>query len=111
LLASAVAVFPLAAQAADLVTGLKPASPEPTADKLTPGLAVTYYFNVFNHTREIPDWAKYKDGVKGQPILILDYFLVMEMCCPVDAQTSSARIFMAYEFFRGRELHHCHAVQ
>ena len=75
LLASAVAVFPLAAQAADLVTGLKPASPHPTADKLTPGLAVTYYFNVFNHTREIPDRAKYKDGVKGKPILILDYFV------------------------------------
>lgn len=74
-LAIAITALPPAAQAAEVVTGLKPASPQPAADKLAPGLAVTYYFNVFNHTREIPDWAKYKDGVKGEPILILDYFV------------------------------------
>lgn len=61
--------------AADTVTGLQPASPQPAADDLQPGLAVTYYFNKFNHTREIPDWAKYKPGVKGEPIALLDYFV------------------------------------
>ena len=63
------------AQAADTVTGLQPASPQPSAEALKPGLAVTYYFNTFNHTREIPDWAKYKDGVEGEPITMLDYFV------------------------------------
>lgn len=64
-----------AGMAADLVTGLRPATPQPSATDLKPGLAVTYYFNEFNDTREILDWAKYKDGVKGEPILILDYFV------------------------------------
>lgn len=63
------------AHAADPVTGLAPASPQPAAEQLKPGLAVTYYFNKFNDTREIPDWAKYKSGVKGEPILLLDYFV------------------------------------
>lgn len=69
------AVATLPAFAADTITGLQPASPQPTADQLQPGLAVTYYFNKFDHTREIPEWAKYKPGVKGEPILILDYFV------------------------------------
>ena len=61
--------------AAEMITGLKPATPQPAAGDLQPGLGVTYYYNVFNDTSEIPDWAKYKDGVKGEPILILDYFV------------------------------------
>ena len=61
--------------AADLVSGLKSAAPQPPSADLKPGLAVTYYFNEFNNTREIPDWAKYRDGVRGEPILILDYFV------------------------------------
>ena len=64
-----------AVQAADPITGLVPATPQPAAEQLQPGLAVTYYFNRFNETREIPDWAKYKPGVKGEPILLLDYFV------------------------------------
>lgn len=62
-------------QAAEVIKGLTPASPQPAAEQLQPGLAVTYYFNKFNDTREIPDWAKYKSGVKGEPILLLDYFV------------------------------------
>lgn len=65
----------LSAFAADTITGLQPASPQPSAEQLRPGLAVTYYFNKFDHTREILEWAKYKPGVKGEPILILDYFV------------------------------------
>lgn len=61
--------------AAEMITGLKPATPQPAAGDLRPGLGVTYYYNVFNDTSEILDWAKYKDGVKGEPILILDYFV------------------------------------
>jgi hypothetical protein len=61
--------------AADTVSGLQAADPQPAPDALEPGLAVTYYFNKFDDTREIPDWAKYKDGVEGEPITMLDYFV------------------------------------
>jgi len=64
-----------AGSAADLLSGLQPAAPQPAVADLKPGLAVTYYFNKFDNTREIPDWAKYRDGVRGEPILILDYFV------------------------------------
>jgi len=64
-----------AGMAADLVSGLQPATPQPSTADLKPGLAVTYYFNEFDNTREIADWAKYRDGVRGEPILILDYFV------------------------------------
>lgn len=75
LLAASLAFGASAGMAADLVSGLKPAAPQPLSAELKPGLAVTYYFNEFNSTREIPDWAKYRDGVRGEPILILDYFV------------------------------------
>ena len=64
-----------AGMAADLVSGLQPATPQPSTADLKPGLAVTYYFNEFDNTREIADWSKYRDGVRGEPILILDYFV------------------------------------
>ena len=63
------------ALAADPVTGLTKASPQPAADQLKPGLSVTYYHNVFNSTREIPEWAKFKKGFPGEPLLMLDYFV------------------------------------
>ncbi|MBT3929840.1 MAG: hypothetical protein HOL07_01880 [Rhodospirillaceae bacterium] len=75
LLAASLTFGASAGMAADLVSGLKSAAPQPPSADLKPGLAVTYYFNEFNNTREIPDWAKYRDGVRGEPILILDYFV------------------------------------
>ena len=65
----------LSVSAADKISGLAPATPQPAADQLQPGLAVTYYFNKFDSTEEIPGWAKYKPGVVGEPILILNYFV------------------------------------
>jgi hypothetical protein len=64
-----------AALAADPVTGLLKADPQPAAESLKPGLSVTYYHGVFNSTREIPEWAKYKKGTKGEPLKLLDYFV------------------------------------
>jgi hypothetical protein len=61
--------------AADTVTGLAKANPQPSAESLKPGLGVIYYQHVFNGTREIAEWAKYKKGEKGEPILMLDYFV------------------------------------
>ena len=63
------------ALAADPVAGLARADPQPDIDSLKPGLSVTYYHNVFNSTGEIPGWAKFKKGFKGEPILLLDYFV------------------------------------
>ncbi len=57
------------------VSGLQKANPQPSAQSLKPGLGVTYYHHKFNDTREITEWAKYKKGHKGEPILLLDYFV------------------------------------
>ena len=65
----------LSVSAADKITGLEVSAPQPAVDQLQPGLAVTYYFNKFESIGEIPGWAKYKPGVKGEPITILDYFV------------------------------------
>lgn len=60
---------------AEEVTGLSPADPQPAADALRPGLAVTYYHGVFNDTREVPEWARVKPGYPGEPIPMLDYWV------------------------------------
>ncbi len=48
------------------------ASPQPAASSLAPGLAVTYYFGMIRHVREIAGWAKTK-GKVGSPIAMLNY--------------------------------------
>ena len=48
------------------------ASPQPAAASLAPGLAVTYYFGMIRHVREIAGWAKTK-GKAGPPIAMLNY--------------------------------------
>lgn len=63
------------ASAVDTISGLQKASPQPSADNLQAGLGVTYYHHKFNDTREITEWAKYKKGHKGPPIMMLDYFV------------------------------------
>jgi hypothetical protein len=59
--------------AAETVGGLAPAAPQPAADALKPGLAVMYYWHKFADTREIPEWAGYREGTRGEPIAMLDY--------------------------------------
>lgn len=73
LAAMALAFAGTPALAADPVTGLVKVDPQPSAESLKPGLGVTYYANAFRSTDEIPGWAKYKKGKKGEPILMLDY--------------------------------------
>ena len=73
-LTSAIMAFAgVPALAADPVTGLAKADPQPSAEQLKPGVSVTYYKNAFRSTSEIPEWAKYDTGFKGEPILLLDY--------------------------------------
>ena len=73
ILAALVALVPGWALAAASIDGLAMANPQPDPASLKPGLAVIYYYHAFHSTREIPEWAKYKDGVKGEPIPRLDY--------------------------------------
>ncbi len=62
---------PWPAGAAEDISGLKPVSPQPAS--AAPGLAVKYYFNIFNDVEEVLDWADYKKGQVGKPLPMLDY--------------------------------------
>ncbi|MFO0995726.1 MAG: PA14 domain-containing protein [Alphaproteobacteria bacterium] len=56
--------------AAAPLTGAKPASPQPAADKLTPGLAVNYNYAMFHYVNEV---AKAGKGKPGKPLANLDH--------------------------------------
>lgn len=58
---------------AETVAGLAPLAEQPNAAALQPGLAVTYYYNIFNFVGEIPEFARSGDGEAGDPIRALDY--------------------------------------
>lgn len=51
----------------------QPLAPQPAAEALLPGLAVTYYFNYFRHVNEIESWKGYREGKPGEPISMLNY--------------------------------------
>ncbi|MBL8706447.1 MAG: hypothetical protein JNM30_16465 [Rhodospirillales bacterium] len=61
---------PAAAQDGKPITGAKPVSPQPAADKVAPGLSVIYFTNMFNKLREVGALGK---GKPGEPIKILDH--------------------------------------
>jgi len=52
------------------ITGAKPISPQPAADKMSPGLAVVYFTNMFQKLNEIGKLGK---GKPGEPIKMLDH--------------------------------------
>jgi hypothetical protein len=54
---------------AELLTGLKAAEPQPTAERLQPGLAVGYVYGRFNHLKEF-ETRKFEPG---KPLPQLDY--------------------------------------
>ena len=62
-----------AAFAANPISGLSPLANQPDATKIMPGLAVTYYFNIFNYVKEISQFAEIEKGVPGKPIPMLNY--------------------------------------
>ncbi|MEP3246273.1 MAG: PA14 domain-containing protein [Sneathiella sp.] len=74
--ASAIALclaFLPATALAGAINGLKPASPQPAADSLKPGLAVQYYGAKFNSIDKLVEWMDYEKGTKGTPIPQLNY--------------------------------------
>ena len=68
-LAAAVALLAALAVRAETVTGAMPVEPQPTAEQLAPGLAVTYFFRMFS---DVNDVADADDGVAGEPLALLD---------------------------------------
>ena len=58
---------------AEAVGGLKPLAEQPATRSLQPGLAVTYYFGIFNIVDEILEIAKLEPGHEGRAIPVLDY--------------------------------------
>lgn len=52
------------------LTGAKPVSPQPAADKLNPGLAVSYNYAMFHYVSEVPKAGK---GKPGKPLANLDH--------------------------------------
>src|SRR5262245_24840895 len=68
-LVAAALMVGLTAPAADVLTGLQPAEPQPTPDKLGPGLNVSYVFGMFRHLNEF----KTKKFEPGTPLQHLDY--------------------------------------
>ncbi|WP_025899127.1 PA14 domain-containing protein [Sneathiella glossodoripedis] len=58
---------------ASAFNNLKPLHPQPSADMLKPGLAVTYYGAKFNSITQLLEWMDYEDGKPGEPIPMLNY--------------------------------------
>jgi len=56
-----------------LASEVKPASPQPAADSLKPGLAVTYYGVKLNSIEQFIEWMDYDKGKPGTPIPMLNY--------------------------------------
>jgi PA14 domain len=57
------------AAGAEMLSGLKAAEPQPSAEQLQPGLAVAYVYGRFNHLNEF----KTKKFEAGKPLPQLDY--------------------------------------
>src|SRR5215813_12211661 len=64
-----IAILVRSAIAAPMITGVRPAEPEPTADQLAPGLAVQYTYAIMNHLDEM----KGRKFETGPPITHLDW--------------------------------------
>mgnify|MGYP003638766264 CR=1 FL=1 len=58
---------------AETFADLKPASPQPDAANLKPGLAVTYYGVKVDSIKELEENMGYMDGQPGEPIPMLNY--------------------------------------
>ncbi|MBE7637396.1 hypothetical protein GUA87_11115 [Sneathiella sp. P13V-1] len=58
---------------ASSISGMAPASPQPTAENLKPGLAVKYYGVKLNSIRQFEEWMEYEKGKDGPPIPMLNY--------------------------------------
>ncbi len=55
---------------AETISGAKPLSPQPAADDIQPGLAVTYYYSMFE---DVADISRLVRGKPGKPIMELDH--------------------------------------
>ncbi len=74
------------------------ATPQPGADALAPGLAVTYYFGKIDHIREIAGWAK-GEGKVGPPIPMLNYNVGQGKVLTSDASDMVMAVIRGYLHF------------
>ena len=58
---------------ASSISGMTPASPQPSAESLKSGLAVKYYGVKLNSIRQFLEWMDYEKGKDGPPIPMLNY--------------------------------------
>ncbi len=72
-LMSGLALSP-AASAQEALTGLQRLEPQPEAAAVQPGLAVRYYFAMFDFMWEMERLVRSRDGHPGEPILKIDTF-------------------------------------
>ncbi len=52
---------------------IKPATPAPNPEAMKDGLAVLYYFEIYNNIDELVDFMGRKKGKPGPPLATLDY--------------------------------------
>lgn len=65
-----IAALPVAAETA---VEVRPATPQPDPESLQRGLAVEYYYDVFNDTQELEAYVREGPGEQGPPLPNLDY--------------------------------------
>lgn len=63
----------LAAAPAFATAQIKPVAPQPDAATLADGLAVTYYFETFNHIDDLLEGMRYLKPHPGEPLATLNY--------------------------------------
>lgn len=52
---------------------VQPIQPPLDPAELEPGLAVTYYYQLFRHIDQVIEWQDHKRGIRGKPLPSLNY--------------------------------------
>lgn len=71
---------------------VNPANPQPAADKIKPGLSVSYFFGLINNINEIPD----APGKAGPPLPNLDYNVGFKNVLTSDRDDGVQAIIVGY---------------
>ncbi|MGE0151494.1 MAG: PA14 domain-containing protein [Reyranellaceae bacterium] len=71
---------------------INPANPQPAADKIKPGLSVSYYFGLINNVNEIPD----APGKAGPPLPQLNYNVGFKNVLTSDREDGVQAIIIGY---------------
>lgn len=64
------------------------AAPQPSAEELAPGLAVTYWYQLFRNVDELAEWMKHREGRPGPALASLDHRMGQGKVLTSDAEDS-----------------------